>query len=157
MPQAHDISINSVLLAEDNLEHCYFFKKALKETDPDISFTDVHDGETLMLLLESFIPDILFLDLNMPCKDGMQCIGEIRQNKVYDTMPIVVFSISSQNNVMQATYGFGANLYFVKPKEYSALVNSLRRLLSMDWKSPKLITEQYFRLDKYIPFDADVA
>jgi DNA-binding NarL/FixJ family response regulator len=144
--------INSVVLAEDNLEHCFFFKKALKEVVPSIQFTEVHDGDKLMELLKNYHPDLLFLDLSMPCKDGVQCIKEIRENKVYDTLPIVVFTISKQNNAIQTAYGFGANLYFVKPSDYSDLATALRTILSMDWSDPKSITEKYFCQNKYTPF-----
>ena len=72
--------VKSIVLAEDNLEHCFFFKKCLKEVRPEIQFTEVVDGEKLMALLERYQPDLLFLDLSMPCKNGIQCIQEIREN-----------------------------------------------------------------------------
>jgi CheY-like chemotaxis protein len=144
--------INSIVLAEDNLEHCFFFKKALKEIAPSIQIAEVHDGDKLIELLESYLPDLLFLDLAMPCKDGVQCIKEIRADRLYDRLPIVVFTMSSQDNAIQTAYGFGANLYIVKPNEYSKLVQSLNSILSMDWTNPKLITEKFFRGNRYIPF-----
>lgn len=144
--------INTVVLAEDNLEHCFFFKQALREVAPSAQFTEVHDGEKLLQLLRSFLPDLLFLDLNMPCRDGMQCISEIREDRTYDALPIIVFTIARRNNSIQAAYGFGANLYFVKPNEYSELVSSLKLILSMDWSDPKAIREKHFQADKYHPF-----
>lgn len=146
--------ITTVLLAEDNLEHCFFFKKALHQIAPEIKYNEVHDGEDLMSLLDNFIPDLLFLDLNMPCKNGVECIKEIRENKAYDLLPIVVFTISTQANAIQTAYGFGANLYFVKPAEYSLLVTSLQKILTMDWSNPKMITERHFQNNKYMPFEA---
>ena len=143
--------IHSILLAEDNLEHCFFFKKALKEIAP-VDFFEVHDGDELLSLLERFLPDLLFLDLSMPCKNGIQCIKEIREDKAYDSLPIVVFTVSTQNNAIQATYGFGANLYMVKPDEYSQLVADLKIILAMNWSDPKSITEKYFRNNVYVPF-----
>src|SRR5947209_917696 len=129
--------IGSLLLAEDNLEHCFFFKKALQQVGPKIQYSEVNDGDALMQLLENFIPDLLFLDLNMPCKNGAECIKEIRENRAYDSLPIVVFTISTQENAVQAAYGFGANLFFVKPTNYVALISSLKTILSMDWSDPK--------------------
>jgi DNA-binding response OmpR family regulator len=147
-------SINTILLAEDDLEHCFFFKKALNQVNPNIKFNEVHDGDELISLLENFIPDLLFLDLKMPCKNGIECIKEIRENKAYDTLPIIVFTMSDQENAIQTSYGFGANLYLVKPSEYALLVNSLQKILSMDWSDPKSITEKHYRGSKYVPFEA---
>jgi DNA-binding response OmpR family regulator len=144
--------IKSILLAEDNLEHCFFFKKALKDIAPDIQFSEVHDGDKLMELLESYIPDLLFLDLGMPCKNGVQCIQEIRENKIYDPLPIIVFTVTSQNNTIQATYGFGANLYMIKPDTYELLASSLKAILSMDWGDAKTITGAYFKDNRYLPY-----
>lgn len=146
--------IQSVLLAEDNLEHCFFFKRALSEVAPQTSIFQVHDGDALLSLLGSFLPDLLFLDLNMPCKDGVQCIKEIRENKACHRLPIVVFTVSSQNNAIQTAYGFGANLYIVKPNEYSRLVSTLRSILSMNWNDPKTITQKHFYGSRYVPFTA---
>lgn len=144
--------INSVLLAEDNLEQCFFFKRALKEIDPSIQFSEVHDGDKLMELLENYFPDLLFLDLAMPCKGGIQCIKEIRENRVYDTLPIVVFTVSSQNNAIQTAYGLGANLYFVKPNDYTLEKIALEKILAIDWSDPGAVTESYFIENRYMPF-----
>lgn len=146
--------ISTILLAEDNREHCFFFKKALHQVAPEIKFSTVHDGDVLMSLLENFVPDLLFLDLHMPCKHGMECIKDIREDKTYDALPIVVFTISNQANAIQTAYGFGANLYFVKPSDLSQLATSLQKILFMDWSDPRAITERHFQNNRYLPFEA---
>ena len=145
--------IRSVVLAEDNLEHCFFFRKCLKEVAPEIQFTVVFDGEKLMTLLERYQPDLLFLDLTMPCKNGIQCIKEIRENKSLNSLPIIVFSINSKNHSIQTAYELGANLYIIKPGEYSDLVMCLQKVLSMDWKQPKTITKRHSTNNKYQAYD----
>jgi CheY-like chemotaxis protein len=147
-------TISTVLLAEDNLEHCFFFEKALNQVAPAAKYSAVNDGQALISFLGNFIPDLLFLDLNMPCKNGVECIKEIRENKLYDVLPIVVFTISAQENAIQAAYGFGANLYFIKPKEFSLLVTSLEKILSLDWDDPKSVAEKQFQKNRYEPFKA---
>lgn len=144
--------IGSVVLAEDNLEHCFFFKKALKEVAPRVRFAEVHDGDQLMQLLESYMPDLLFLDLGMPCRNGVQCIKEIRDRRVYDSLPVIVFSVNDDSRNIQAAYGFGANLYVVKPGAYDLLKVMLHRILSMSWEDPHSVTRTYFAGDHYMPF-----
>jgi DNA-binding response OmpR family regulator len=144
--------IRSVVLAEDSLAHCFFFNKALKEVAPQIKFSAVHDGDKLMELLESYLPDLLFLDLGMPCKNGVQCIKEIREQRAYSLMPIIVFSVTVDDQAIQSAFGYGANLYIVKPGEFTLLKSLLERVLSLDWSDPKTTTEKYFIKNKYVPF-----
>lgn len=141
--------VKSIVLAEDNLEHCFFFERALKEVSPRTKFSAVHDGEKLIQLLDSYLPDLLFLDLAMPCKNGVDCIKEIREHRIYDSMPIVVFSVTEDQQAIQAAYGYGANLYVVKPDEYYSLKTLLQNVLSFDWTDPKIITEKYFQNNRY--------
>jgi hypothetical protein len=68
------------------------------------------------------------------------------------TVCLVAFTITSQNNAIQAAYGFGANLYFVKPENYDLLASSLRRLIAMNWNDPKSIPANYFRNCQYTGF-----
>lgn len=152
-PQWHDktIMIKSIVLAEDNLEHCFFFKKALKEVAPQMHFAAVQDGDQLIGLLESYLPDLLFLDIRMPCKNGVQCIKEIREQSIYDCMPIIVFSFFADEQLIQAAYDYGANLYIVKPDDYHLLKSALQNVLSMDWSDAKSITEKYASGKTYAP------
>jgi len=145
--------VSSVVLADDTLEHCFFFRKALKEVAPFIQYTEVYDGEKLINLLEGYLPDLLFLELSMPCKNGMQCIREIRENRSYDLMPIIVFSINSKSNTIKNAYALGADLYIVKPGEYSVLASCLEKVLSMDWTNRKNVTKQIGADNKYQPFN----
>lgn len=147
--------VESIVLAEDSLEYCFFFKKALMQVDPQKGFVSVNDGDKLIRLLESYLPDLLFLDLAMPCKNGVQCIKEIREQREYSSMPIIVFSVTDDDKAIQVAYALGANLYIVKPNEYTQLVQMLKTVLSMDWSNPKSITKQQFQNNKYLPLTVE--
>ena len=72
----------NILLADDDYDDCMFFKKALESLPIVSQLKMVHDGEQLMDLLLSeatTLPDILFLDLNMPRMNGMECLMEIKK------------------------------------------------------------------------------
>src|SRR5258705_11979617 len=88
-----------ILLAEDDEDDRELFKAALKEVKPEVKVEMVDDGQKLMSYLTSTDeahPDIIFLDINMPCKDGIQCLKEIRGNKKLDDVPVIMFSTSNQ-------------------------------------------------------------
>lgn len=147
-------SIKDIFLADDNHNDCLAFEKSIMAIDPHIKLTTVTNGEELLQLLSHYIPQILFLDLEMPCKNGIQCLQTIRADRVFDNLPVVVFSHTSRLNNIQVAYGFGANLFFTKPEEKEELLYSLKTILQMDWSDPDLITGQYFRDNVYRPFQS---
>jgi DNA-binding NarL/FixJ family response regulator len=145
-------AIKSIFLADDNRQDTLSFEKAIINIDPHIKLVTVTNGEELLQLLTHYIPELLFLDLEMPTRNGIQCLQSIRSNRIYDPMPIVVFTAAQRANNIQVTYGLGANLFFTKPKEFDALVASLNSILQMDWSDPSSITARYFSNNQYQPF-----
>ena len=111
----------NVLLADDDIDDCSFFKQALVELKLDAHLTTVHDGEQLMHIIkrdEAPVPYIIFLDLNMPRKNGFECLTEIKHNPLLKTT-IVIFSTSFEQEVVNRLYDNGANYFVRKPVEFS--------------------------------------
>ena len=77
----NDVHIRSIVLAEDDKDDHIFFSEALMQIDPSLKLTTVDDGNELMDLLKHYYPDILFLDLDMPYKNGLECLKEIRSQR----------------------------------------------------------------------------
>ncbi len=112
----------NVLLADDDIDDCLFFEQAITELAASTSFTAVHDGEQLMQLLtnETYqLPHILFLDLNMPRKNGFECLDEIKQHEKLKNLPVVIFSTSFEQDVVNLLYDNGANYFIRKPSEFA--------------------------------------
>jgi DNA-binding response OmpR family regulator len=124
----------NVLIAEDDDDDFYIFSVALSETSFTVIMKRAEDGEILMKLLNEEIPDILFLDLLMPCKDGKQCLLEIRSDRRYDNLPIVVYSALEDLESVEYSYRQGSNLFTIKPNSIEELKEALNRILSIDWK-----------------------
>ena len=110
-----------ILLADDDLDDCFFFKEALQEMPVLTEFIAVHNGEQLMQLLNETtkLPHILFLDLNMPRKNGFECLTEIKQNKKLNVLPVVIFSTSFEQEVVNRLYHNGAHFFIRKPSEFA--------------------------------------
>ena len=109
-----------IILADDDLDDCMFFEEALNEFPLSIHLSIIHNGEKLMqhLLNKSeILPDLLFLDLNMPRKNGFECLAEIKQNEKLKHLPVIIISTSMVKDVVNLLYKNGA-LYFIrKPGE----------------------------------------
>jgi CheY-like chemotaxis protein len=123
-----------VLMAEDDDEDFYIFSLAIKELSIKVILTRAENGDILLQLLDEKNPDIVFLDLLMPCKDGRTCLKEIRSNKKYDTIPIVVYSSLSDLKSIEFCYREGSNLYAIKPSTLNELTTVLEKIFSIDWK-----------------------
>jgi CheY-like chemotaxis protein len=123
-----------VLLAEDDDEDFFIFSLAIRELTIKVILTRAENGDILLKLLDEKNPDIVFLDLLMPCKDGRTCLKEIRSNKKYDTVPIVVYSSLSDLKSIEFCYREGSNLYAIKPSTLQELKTVLEKIFSIDWK-----------------------
>jgi CheY-like chemotaxis protein len=112
----------SILLADDDMDDCIFFKETVEELPVSTHLTVVNDGEQLMQLLANDtneIPDVLFLDLNMPRKNGFECLSEIKGNQKLKQLPVIIFSTSFELDVVNRLYKNGAQYFIRKPSEFS--------------------------------------
>src|SRR5665213_168098 len=124
----------NILLADDDTDDCIFFKQALTELIIPTHLIAVHDGEQLMHLLinETIeIPHILFLDLNMPRKNGFECLLEIKLNKKLKNLPVIVFSTSFEQEVVNMLYQNGAQYFIRKPSEFSQFKKIIQQSLTL--------------------------
>lgn len=122
-----------LLLADDDRDDCDLFKEALDELPLSAKLAIVNDGEQLMQLLGKQItdlPEVLFLDLNMPRKNGFECLSEIKQNDKLKDLPVVVFSTSFDPDIVNLLYANGAQFYISKPNEFEKLKEVIHSALS---------------------------
>ncbi|HEY6062576.1 MAG TPA: response regulator [Chitinophagaceae bacterium] len=111
----------SILLADDDMDDCNFFKEAVEELLLPTQLSILHDGEQLMQYLNtetSKLPDVLFLDLNMPRKNGFECLSEIKINPKLKQLPVIIFSTSFEQEVVNLLYKNGAQYFIRKPSEF---------------------------------------
>lgn len=111
----------NILLADDDIDDCIFFKEALEEFPIATTLTAVHDGEQLMKLLEekTELPHVLFLDLNMPRKNGFECLAEIKTIVRLEHLPVIMYSTSFEQSVVNLLYKNGAQHFIRKPSDFS--------------------------------------
>jgi len=130
------IQIKNVLLAEDDEEDVLLFETVLSELNQDIHVDVATDGNELMKILKqaSSLPEMIFLDLNMPHKNGFECLSEIKGNEKWNSIKIVILSTSSQPQQIETAYKGGADLYLAKPVSYSHFKSMIEKCISLDWE-----------------------
>jgi len=127
-----------ILLADDDKDDCFLFREALSELSIPTNLETVYDGEQLMSYLNDRadrLPHVLFLDLNMPRKNGFECLSEIKHNDKLKDLPVVMFSTSYprdmhyENDIMKLLYKIGARDYIRKPENFNLLKEVIHDIL----------------------------
>ncbi len=123
-----------VYLIDDDEDEYLLFQQAIKELKIDVEVRYIDNcGKMLELLDEGHIPDLIFLDLNMPQISGRECVKKIRQ-KLKDKLSIIIYSTSKYQPDVDGTHQDGANLYVIKPNSFEGLMKTLKGVFSIDWK-----------------------
>jgi CheY-like chemotaxis protein len=123
-----------VLLADDDTDDCDLFKDALEELPVSASLSIVYDGEQLIRRLTdnpAFLPDVIFLDLNMPRKNGLECLTEIMLNNVLKHVPVIILSTSIDIDSIQLLHAKGALYCIRKPNDFGKLKELIQHVLSV--------------------------
>jgi CheY-like chemotaxis protein len=126
-----------ILLADDDEDDRITFTDAFKEVKIKTKVDTVKDGNELMDFLkseENELPDVLFLDLNMPCKSGIECLAEIKSDERLNDMAIVIYSTSASENDIEETFVKGANVYMQKPSDFGVLKKLLSEVIIINWQ-----------------------
>jgi CheY-like chemotaxis protein len=128
-----------ILLADDDAGSREIFIEAIGQIAPHIKISVAVNGQKLMNALLSqaeALPDIIFLDLNMPLKNGKECLLEIRNNNRLRDIPVIIYSTSSHDDHIEETFVGGANFYMIKPDSFYDLKLIAKNILSLDWVEP---------------------
>jgi two-component system, chemotaxis family, response regulator Rcp1 len=121
----------SILLVEDNAGDVLLTREALREADVAVELTAVADGEQALAYLRDegvTQPDLVLLDLNLPRKNGLEVLEEIRHDPALRTTPVIMLTTSSSARDVAASYARGVNCYVVKPldlDDFTELVQAI--------------------------------
>ena len=113
--------ILKILLADNDADDREFFAKALYDLPITTKLFTVNDGLELMELPDNekfVLYDKLFLDINMPKKNGLECLFEIRQHEKLNDLCVVMFSTSNSRQNIHMIFKTSVNVYNHKPCDF---------------------------------------
>lgn len=119
-----------ILLADDDESDRFLFTEAFSELKIKTIVHTVKNGIELMEWLNSKknrLPHLLFLDLNMPKKNGLECLKEIKNDGRLKDISIAIYSTSDNEKDMEETFINGANVYIAKPNNFNVLKQVLEK------------------------------
>lgn len=126
----------TIFLTEDDKDDQTIFKEALDEIEISFHIANFQNGEELLEHLENnqdLLPDIIFLDLNMPKMNGMDCLKILRATPKYKDLFVAIYSTSGSQENIENAFMAGANAYIRKPADFEELKDILRELLRDSW------------------------
>ena len=126
-----------ITLADDDEDDRLFFEDAFDELKINTKVTTCNDGVELMEYLtnpDTILPNIIFLDLNMPRKNGFECLLEIKKDSRFDDIAIAIYSTSSSEDDIENTFVHGANIYIKKPSDFNTLKKVLSEVVTLNWQ-----------------------
>lgn len=127
----------NIILADDDEDDRMFFTDAFEDLKMTTKVQTFNDGVYLMDYLnssEAKLPNVLFLDLNMPRKSGLECLQEIKQDPKFKDIAIAIYSTSASEEDIENTFVQGANIYIKKPSSFKNLKKVLSEVVTINWQ-----------------------
>ena len=134
----------TIFYADDDTDDLDFFRDVTEAIDKNIALFTHDNGNQLLVAVRNPPPhpQIIFLDLNMPGKDGFEVLKELK-NSEYKDIPVVIFSTSNDQKNILRSKELGANLYITKPNSFAKFRKSIEHTLSIDWNVFKPSLENF--------------
>lgn len=131
----------NVFLIEDDEIDVENIRRAFRESDTPPHLSIAQDGQEAIEMLEAGeVPRdhlIILLDLNMPRMNGIEFLGELRKNKRYARVPVVVLTTSDAERDKLQAYELNVVGYILKPVTFPSFVSHMKTI------------EAYWRLQEF--------
>ncbi len=88
-----------ILFADDDSDESYLFNEALEHSGLEIILSHANNGNNLLSFLKKNpLPDLVIIDINMPYKDGLEALSEIRSYPKFDSLPLIIYSTAKNQS-----------------------------------------------------------
>ena len=124
-------TIKRILLVEDDEDDQYLFCEALGRIHPTIFFEIARDGsEAIQRVEKAPAFDFIFMDLNMPKMNGIECLKRLKGNGIHQNVPVIMISTSTQQKDIDQCMDLGAAYYFTKPVNFEGLFRKVDDIIA---------------------------
>jgi CheY-like chemotaxis protein len=131
------MSSKTFFIVDDDIDDQELFIEAVNEVDRSIHCLASSNCEEALDMLKSGkmdLPDLIFLDLNMPRVNGKQCLAEIKKESSLRDIPVIIYSTSSEKRDIEETSRLGASYFLTKPNKFEELCKALSHVVKTDWR-----------------------
>jgi CheY-like chemotaxis protein len=126
----------TIFYADDDREDLDFFSDVAR-TIGGVTLYTHEKGDDLLHAIDNPppSPQLIFLDLNMPGKNGFEVLQELRSDERHRNIPVVIFSTSSDSVNVAKSRDLGANFYVPKSSDYNDFKRSIEHTLAINWQT----------------------
>lgn len=141
-----------IFLVDDDQEDRELFSEALSYVSEKVDLIEISSGVRLIEALKSHEypkPEIIFLDMNMPKLNGLDCLKKIKSpTSEFRDLKVVILSTYSNADEIEQAYKFGAGFYYVKPTAFDNLKNVITHALGENWNERSFRRKENFLINK---------
>jgi CheY-like chemotaxis protein len=123
-------------IVDDDIDDQDLFIEAVSEVDKSIECMSASNCEEALEMLRNRrigLPDMIFLDLNMPRLNGKQCLAELKKESHLRDIPVIIYSTSSEKRDIDETTRLGAAHFLTKPNKFEELCKAISYVVSKEW------------------------
>jgi CheY-like chemotaxis protein len=127
----------TLYLLDDDIDDLDFFCEAVSSIDTSIICVKATNSDHAIKSFKAHdvpVPDMIFLDLNMPLVDGRQFLAELKMLQPYAHIPVIIYTTSSHNKDIEETMQLGASGFLTKPYSLQELITELNEILTNDFE-----------------------
>jgi len=134
--------MNNLLLIDDDEDDQLFFKDVVESINPTLHCATAINGKIALekLKVSTSLPDLIFLDLNMPVMNGFEFLIQFKKENAFNKVPIGIFSTSNSLRDKELAKDLGARFFITKPNDLQILQKKLQQILSADFSTGEYIT-----------------
>jgi CheY-like chemotaxis protein len=127
--------VMNVFIADDDTDDLELFQEALNDICVTCNLTSSKDGLELLnkLAENTYRPELMFLDVNMPKMGGLECLEKIKSQQDFKDIPIIIFTTSTSATTVELAHTLGASMFVEKPSDYNDLKTMISKLIQIDW------------------------
>jgi CheY-like chemotaxis protein len=139
-----------ILYTDDDTDDFELMKECLLEVAPQHTLHYLKHSEKFVDVVREVLPDLIFLDYNMPLCDGKDCLEAIKTTPTLKDIPVIMFCTSSSLGTLDECFQLGAVRYLLKPVNYSGFVKGLNLILTLYYED-RLVPSDFgsFLIDTY--------
>lgn len=124
--------MKKIVLVDDDEDDRFIFSEGFSQSGYEGELIQFESGSSFLSYLntnQDDYPSLILLDLNMPLIGGMELLKQLKSDKHWQSIPIVILTTSKLEEDKNDSYAHGANGFITKPGDYQSVLNLVQSII----------------------------